>query len=167
MRVMDAIEALKTRRSVRKFTGREITRSIIEDIIDTGRLAPSANNVQSWEFVVVSNQKTREEIAKICDYGKFIKDAPVCVAVFCKDTKYFLEDGCASTENILVAARSYGIGSCWVAGDKKAYAPKIGELLKVPSSYKLISILALGYTDQKIEPHGKRALRDVIHWEEF
>ena len=164
---MEALEAIKTRRSVRSFNEKPVSREIIEQIIDGARLAPSANNIQPWEFVVVTDQTVREEIANATDYGKFIADAPVCIAVFCKDTKYYLEDGCAATENILVGACALGLASCWVAGDKKSYGKEMSRILEVPNSYKLISLLALGYSNIKASGKGKRELDRVIHWEKF
>lgn len=164
---MDALEAIKTRRSVRSFAAKPVPREIVEQIIDGARLAPSANNVQPWEFVIVTDQTVRERIAGLTDYGKFIADAPVCIAVFCRDTKYYLEDGCAATENILIGACSLGLSSCWVAGDKKDYAQEISRILGVPDSYKLISLLALGYSSIKASAYGKRLPEEVMHWEKF
>jgi nitroreductase len=103
----------------------------------------------------------------LADYGKFIAQSPACIAVFCKDTKYYLEDGCAATQNMLVAATALGVQSCWVAGDKKPYCGAIAELLKVPSGYKLISLVALGYAETPGKPTPKRDLQEVIHWEKF
>jgi len=90
---MDAIEVLKTRRSVRTYKGEPVPKKIIEDIVDCGRLAATAINIQPWEFVVVTDPGMLRRIAKTTDYGKFNADAPVCVLVLCRDTKYYLEDG--------------------------------------------------------------------------
>ncbi len=170
---MDAVETLKTRRSVRKFLDKSIPKEIIEDIINCARLAPSANNIQPWEFVVATEESTRKKLSEICDHGKFIKDAPVCIVVFCKNTKYYLEDGSAATQNILIACHSYGLGACWVAGDKKHYAEEIRKLLSVPrkllsvpDDYKLISLIPVGYPFENPKPR-KRKLDEVIHWEKF
>lgn len=141
-------QIIKTRRSIRKYIDKPIADNIIDDILDCARLAPSANNKQPWLFVVVKNKDLKAQISEITDYGKFIKDAYCCIAVFCEDTKYYLEDGCAATENILLAAWCYGIGSCWIAGDKKHYANKIRELLKVENKYRLISLISLGYPEK-------------------
>ena len=121
---MDCIDALKTRRSIRAYTGEPVSREVIEDIIDCGRLAATAINLQPWEFVVVTEPAMLTAIAGATDYGRFIAQAAVCVVVLCKDTKYYLEDGCNASQNILVAARAHGLGACWVAGDKKPYAGK-------------------------------------------
>ena len=163
---MDAIEALKTRRSIRAYREQSVEKEVLETIVDCARLAATACNDQIWEFVVVTDPAIRARIADTTDYGKFIAQAPACIAVFCKNEKYFLEDGAAATQNILVAARALGLGSCWVAGDKKPYADSIREILGVPEGRRLISLVPLGYPDQSPDPK-KRSLAEVLHWERF
>jgi nitroreductase len=163
---MDAIEVLKTRRSVRAYKAEPVPRKIIEDVIDCGRLAATAVNIQPWEFVVVTEPALRRRIADITDYGKFIAEAPACVLVLCAETKYYLEDGSAATENILLAARAHGLGSCWVAGDKKQYAPDICRLVGAPRGYKLVSLISIGYAAETPQ-QSKRPLAEVLHWEKY
>ncbi|MCC6443458.1 MAG: nitroreductase family protein [Armatimonadetes bacterium] len=163
---MDAIEMLKTRRSVRAYRDKPVAKEILEDIIDCARLAPSANNGQPWEFVVVTDPETRRQIADLTAWGKFIATAPACIVVFCKASHFYVEDGAATTENILLAARAHGLGSCWVAGDKTDYGDKIARLLGAPEEMKPISFLAVGYPAE--EPvREKRPLESVLHWEKF
>jgi len=164
---MDAMDALMKRKSIRSFTPAPVPVKIIETIVDAGRLAPTARNVQPWEFVVVTDPDTRRALARLATTGPFIADAPVCIAVFCNDTKYWLEDGCAATENIIIAARAHGLGHCWVAGDKKPYAGAVSELLGVPSVYRLISLIAIGYGKEDPPAPPKRPLKEVLHWEKF
>ncbi len=163
---MDCLEVIKTRRSIRKYIKREIPEEIIKEIIDCARLAPTANNKQPWLFVVVKNENLKEQIGEIADYGKFIKDADCCIAVFCEETKYYLEDGSAATQNILLASWYFGIGSCWIAGDKKLYAEKIRELLGVEKKYKLVSLISLGYPSkeelEKVKNIRKKTLQEVM-----
>jgi nitroreductase len=163
---MDAIEALKTRRSVRAYTAEPVPPEIIEDIVDCGRLAASANNLQPWEFVVVTGRDMLRRIAAVADYGKFISGAAFCVVVLSRDTKYYLEDGSAATQNLLLAARAHGLGACWVAGDKKAYAPEVCRLVGAPKGYRLISLVAAGRPAEHPET-DKRPLSEVLHWEQF
>jgi nitroreductase len=163
---MDAIEVLKSRRAVRAYSGEPVPRKIIEDIIDCGRLAATAINIQPWEFVVVTAPAMLRRVAEITDYGKFIAGAPACVVVLCQDTKYYLEDGSAATQNILLAARAHGLGACWVAGDKKAYASDICRLVGAPQGYKLVSLVPLGYPAESPDK-PKRPLSDVLHWEKY
>ena len=164
---MDALEALRTRRSCRRFAARPVPKELLLQVVDAGRLAATARNEQPWEFVVVTDAAVRREIAAMSDYGKFIADAPACIAVLAKDTKYYLEDGSAATQNLLVAAHALGLGACWVAGDKKAYAPKIVKRLGGPAEVRLVALVALGWPEGDLPSPGKRALEDVLHWDVY
>ncbi|HUV05801.1 MAG TPA: nitroreductase family protein [Armatimonadota bacterium] len=160
---MDAIECMKTRRSIRAYQDKPVPKEVIEDIVDCGRLGATAINIQPWGFVVAQDAMMRKKIADTTDHGKFIAQAPVCIAVLCEDTKYYLEDGCAATQNILNAARAHGLGSCWVAGDKKGYAQQIVEMLGMPPNYKLVSLVSIGYPAEERSPTKKR-LSEVLRW---
>lgn len=164
---MDAIKAIKSRKSVRNFSPRAIPFNVINDIVDCARLAPSAKNVQPWRFVVVTDHRMKQAIATITDYGKFLDKAPALIAVFCNETKYMVEDGSAATQNILLAATAHGLGSCWVAGYGKHYEKSVGILLNAPENMRLISIVALGYHDNVIGRVKKRSLEDVLFLEHF
>jgi len=163
---MDALEALRTRRSVRSYEPRPIDRADLETVIDAGRLAATARNEQPWEFVVVTDRDKRMKLAELAEYGKFIADAPACVVVLCANAKYYLEDGAAATQNILVAARALGLGTCWVAGDKKPYAAEICRIVGAPAECKLISLVAIGHARSIPDP-PKRPLEEVLHWERY
>lgn len=164
---MDAIHAIIKRRSVRSFLDTPIPKKIIKQLINCARLAPTARNIQPWEFIVLTDKLIKERTANLTDYGKFLTQAPLCIAVFCKDTKYYLEDGCAATQNLLIAATNFGLGSCWVAGDKKLYAESINQILAVPTVYKLVSLIAIGYNNKRIAKCKKRTVDNVLHWNKF
>jgi len=163
---MDAIEALKTRRSVRAYQPHPASRQMLADLVDCGRLAATAINIQPWEFVVVTSQETRQAIADLTDHGRFIAQAAACIAVLSRPVKYYLEDGSAATQNILLAAHAHGLGACWIAGDKKPYADAIRKLLGAPDGFKLVSLIAVGYPAEQ-PVREKRALEDVVHWEKY
>ena len=163
---MDAINCLKTRRSIRAYEPTPVPRPVIEDIIDCGRLAATANNAQPWLFIAIEDPGPRKRLAALTDYGKFIREAPVCVAVFCRNVKYYLEDGGAATQNILNAAAAHGLGSCWVAGDKKPYARAVADLLGVPPELRLVSLVALGRAAEHPDP-PKKPLADVLRWNRY
>ena len=152
----EVIEVIKKRQSVRKIESKPVPEKIIKDILDCARLAPTAINIQPWLFGAVTDPDLKREIADMTDHKKFIKDCAVCFAVFADSAqKYFLEDGCAATENILLACAAHGIGSCWVAGHKKVYVDSIRKLLKVPEPYTLIALIAAGYSKEQPSPKKK------------
>jgi nitroreductase len=163
---MDAIEALKTRRSIRAYTGAPVSREMIEQIIDCGRLAATARNLQPWEFVVVTERDMLRRLAELTTYGKHIASAAACILVFCGPSTWYLEDGAAATENILLAARALGLGTCWVDGDKKPYAETVRQLAGAPQGHKLISMIPLGYPAESPQ-QSKRPLSQVLHWERY
>lgn len=165
---MDTLEVLKQRRSVRAYLDKPIPMNILEDIVDCGRLAPSANNVQPWHFIVITDKEGLKFISEKATYGKFIKDAAACVIVYCdKDNKHHLEDGAAATENIILAAKAYGIGACWVAGYERSYEKDINDYLNVPENLRMISIISMGYPASEPQNIKKKSLSEVLHWEKF
>jgi len=162
-------EVLKIRRSIREYSDKEIPKGLLENIVDAARFSPTARNVQPWEFIVVTDIPSLKRLSELSENGRFLAQAKACIAVFCADTKYYLEDGCAATCQILLAAAGLGIGSCWVAGDKKPYCADVAKLLCVPPTYKLVSLVSLGYPKSKdsLCPAQKRELKKMLHWEKF
>jgi len=163
------VRFLKIRRSIRSFKNKSIPKKVLEQIIDAARFAPTARNLQPCEFIVVTSKDRLSQLAQIAENGKFIAEGAACVAVFSVDTKYFLEDGSAATCNILLAAAALGVGSCWVAGDKKPYSLQVNGLLGVPPAMKLVSLVALGYPAQRnaFKVALKKDLKVLLHWEKF
>jgi nitroreductase len=166
---MDILSVIKKRRSIREYKNKAVPKSAIVKIVDAARFAPTARNVQPWEFVAVTRVETLGKIAAITDHGKFISGAGACLVVFSSDTKYYIEDCSAAIENAMLEAASLKIGSCWVAGDKKSYAVELNELLGAPGSFKLVGLISLGYplTDKFFREIEKRKLGEVLHWENF
>ncbi len=163
---MDTLEAIRTRRSIRKYKPEAVSKELLTKLVDAGRLAPTARNEQPWEFVVVTDAERRKRLASIATHGTFIAEASACIVVVCKPSDYYLADGSAATTQILLAATALGLGTCWVAGDRKDYAPDVLKAIGAPAKYKLISLIAIGYAAETPAP-AKRALAEVVHWETF
>jgi nitroreductase len=165
----DVFEVIKKRRSIREFADKTVSKEDLKKIIDAARFSPTARGEEPWEFIVVTSSEQLGRIAQEAEHGRFIARAGACVAVYCKDTKYYLEDGCAATQNILLAAAALGLGSCWVAGDKKEYAPRISRMLGVPAGFRLVSLVALGFPADAsaLREKDKRPLSDLLHWDRY
>ncbi|MDD5731082.1 MAG: nitroreductase family protein [Candidatus Omnitrophica bacterium] len=164
---METLECISKRVSVREYAQKPVAKDLLEKMVDAGRRAPTARAVEPWEFIVITDKEELSALSRIADHGPFLKDAAGCIAVYCQDTKYYLEDGCAATENILLAAADLGLGACWVAGDKKPYAKEVSGLLGVPEGFKLISLISIGWPLKILNQNKKRRLEGLLHWEKF
>ncbi|MCX6038525.1 MAG: nitroreductase family protein [Chloroflexi bacterium] len=112
---MDTLEAIRKRRSIRRYTDDAIPKADLETIVDAGRLAATGNNRQPWDFVVVTD-RTMIERFKVS--GAWIEKAgAVIVVVMDPVSSWWVEDGAAAIENMLLASTALGYGACWVEGD--------------------------------------------------
>jgi len=163
----DFIKLIKERRSIRRYTDRPIEKRMLEEIVDCGRLAPSAKNIQPWHFIVVTDKEKLSKIAELVPWGYFIKDSGACVVV-CgeKGVKRFREDCCLAAENIMLAAKALGIGSCYVAALEKDVGG-VKDLLKIPENIEIVCFISLGYFEENPEARDKKDLNEIIHWESF
>lgn len=136
--------------------------------MDCGRLAPSGYNRQPWVFLVVTDRAKKEQLAARCQWGRFLKDAGAAILIFCeKDAETALEDACAAAENIIIAATACGLGTCWVNSYKKAHSEAVKHLVHAPDNLELMVILAVGYPEDIPETPRKKALSEVLRWEDF
>ncbi len=163
----ETIKNIKERRSVRKYKAKEISKEILEELIDCAHLAPSARNDQPWEFIIVTKKETLNKLGEVITTGSFIRDAAACIIVCGTENGHLVEDGCAATENIMIAAYSLGIGTCWVAGFNRVYNNEVKKVLGIPEDKDIVSFIPLGYPDEKPEMKSKRSLNDIIHWEKY
>jgi len=164
---MEFFEVVKQRKSVREYSDKKVDKATLEKVIDAGRVAATARNEQPWEFIISSDRKILNKICSMCPNGPFIKDAPHLIAVFSKDTKYYIEDCSAATQNMLLAIEALGLGGCWVAGDKKDYIEEVRKIFNVPEGYKLVSMISVGYPKKPQGLKNKKDLKEMLHWEKW
>ena len=161
---MEALKAIRKRRSVRKFTGAAVPREDLEKIVDAGRLAATGSNRQPWDFIVVTN---REMIDRLCVVGKWMRKAGAIIAVVLDPySRWWLEDGSAAIENMLIASTALGYGACWGEGDAFPLEAEFKTLLAIPKGKRLLALVPIGGPEEwpTIE---KRTLENVIHWQVY
>lgn len=182
---MEVIEAIKKRRSIRKYKDEKIEREVITDILNAGRLAPSAKNRQPWSFIVL-NEKQKNEIGDMMinlkqevkeegDYtysssvaatGSVIKNAPVMILVYQNlDASYSISDTLslgAAIENMLLRATEKDLGSLWVR-DITHVENEINNLLNIKDR-ELSSAILLGKKDQDPSPRPRKDLTEITSW---
>lgn len=145
---MDALEVIFTRRSIRKYTSEPVAADDVKTLIEAGMNAPSANNSQPWHFIVVDERGKLNAIMGVHPYSRMLAEAPLAIAV-CGDpavSKFWQQDCAAATQNILLAARSLGLGTVWlgVYPDEQR-AKSVGALFGVPDDIKAMCIIAVGH----------------------
>jgi nitroreductase len=134
----------------------EIPEEAIRDALECARQAPTAMNAQPWLIGIIREKETLVRIADLTDHGKFIRDARACFAVFGeRKAKYYLEDCSCATMNLILGLWSHGVGTCWVAGDKKPYAGAVRDLLQVPGTHTLVSLVPAGFPAEIAIPPKK------------
>jgi nitroreductase len=148
---MDAMEAILTRRSVRTYKNKEISDELINDLIEAGISAPSAGNQQPWHFIILDDHKIIDKIPNFHPYSSMLSNAQIAIIV-CGDLDietnkgFWIQDCSAATENILIAARANGLGSCWLGlYPREDRVNGIKSLLKIPENVIPLSLISLGY----------------------
>ncbi len=161
---MNALEAIGKRRSVRKYTGEPIPGKDLEKIVDAGRLAATGSNQQPWDFVVVTD---RAMVARLKVAAEWMEKAAAIIAVVMDpSSRWWVEDGSAAVENMLIASTALGYGSCWLEGDTLPHEEEFKKLLGVPKEKRLLTLVPIGVPAE--EPtREKRSLQEVLHWERY
>jgi len=161
---MDALEAIHKRRSIRQFTGEAIPKADLEAIVDAGRLAATGSNRQPWDFVVVTD---RTAIGQFLSAGAWMEKAGAVIAVVMDPaSRWWVEDGSAAIENMLLAGTALGYGACWVEGDALPREEQFKTLLGVPAEKRLMALVPIGVAVEK-PTKEKKPLENVLHWEKY
>lgn len=161
---MDALEAIRKRRSVRNYTGEPIPLEDLQTIVDAGRLAASGSNRQPWDFIVITN---RGMINQLKVAAQWMENAGAIIAVVLDPaSRWWVEDGAAAVENMLIASTALGYGSCWLEGYTLLREEEFKALLGVPAHKRLLTLIPIG-VPVEWPTKQKKSLEEVIHWEEY
>ena len=161
---MDVLEAIRKRRSVRRFTGDPVPRGDLEAIVDAGRLATTGSNQQPWDFIVVTDRAMIGELGTTSDWIK--KAGAIIAVVMDPSSRWWMEDGSAAVENMLLAVTALGYGACWLEGYTLPREEAFKELLGIPQERRLLTIIPVG-VPAEWPTREKRSLEEVIHWERY
>ena len=176
---MEVFEAIRKRRSIRKYKPDPVPEEKLQLIFEAARLAPSAGNKQPWRFVVVKDKGTKRKLAEAADRQMFVEEAPVVIAVFGdpKDSPggykrdpmvAYKQDPMIAVEHMCLEATELGLGTCWVGPASPNYdVAKIKELLNVPSRLYLICILPIGFPAESPPQRWRKPLRDIFFREKY
>ncbi|MGA3191788.1 MAG: nitroreductase family protein [Candidatus Bathyarchaeia archaeon] len=164
---MDVLEAIRIRKSIRKYRPEPIPNEKLETILEAARLAPSAANRQPWRFVVVEDGERRKALARAANDQTFIGDAGVIAVAISdpeKSARWHEKDTMIALEHVVLAATALGYGTCWIgAFDEDA----VKSLLKIPAKMKVVALLPIGVPDEKPAPRPRRKLSEIFFKNEW
>ena len=154
---MDCLEVIRTRKSVRSFSSETINQEILDQILEAGRLAPSAQNKQCWRFLVVSNPELIKKIAFHSVIGSvnfFLKEAPLIIIACADPAKsltlnkqdYYLVDTAIAFQQMILAAWNLGIGSCWIGAFDES---NLKKLFSIPEHIRIVALSPFGFPAKK------------------
>ncbi|MGD8623380.1 MAG: nitroreductase family protein [Anaerolineae bacterium] len=149
----DLLDLMYSRRSIRDYTGEPVSDEDVESMLKAAMAAPSARNLQPWHFVVVRDREVLDELAEVHKYAYMLEKAPMAIVV-CGDQevskKHWVEDTCAATQNLLLAATALGLGGVWISlYPKKKYQKAVRELLEIPDHVGVLCALAVGHPAER------------------
>lgn len=161
---MDALEAIRKRRSVRAYTGAPIPREDLLTIVDAGRLAATGGNRQPWEFIVVIDKDIIDQLTVAAEWMD--KAGAIIAVVMDESSRWWLEDGSAAIENMLLAGTALGYGSCWLEGWTLRLEDDLKAILDVPAEKRLLTLIPFG-VPAEWPTKEKKPLEEVLYWEKY
>ena len=165
---MDAIDALLTRRSIRKYTKEPVSDEAIKMLLEAAMAAPSAGDQQPWHFIVIRDRAILDEIPKLHPHAQMVKEAPVAIVV-CGDERsvkykdFWPQDCAAATQNLLLAAHAKNLGAVWcgVYPNEERVGP-LRDLLGIPAGVFPFSLIVIGHPDEE-KPPAERFDASRVH----
>ena len=170
---MDVFEAVKTRRSIRKYQEKPVEKEKLAKILEAARLSPSANNNQPWHFLAVTDGIIRKKLFPAYNSDWFVNAPAIIVACATPSKGWFRQDGedywkvdvAIAMQTMVLVAHELGLGTCWIAAFKET---KVKEALGIPEEVRVVAMTPLGYPAERKGPVTERKPKEEIvhldHW---
>jgi nitroreductase len=179
---MEVLEAIRTRRSIRKYKSESVDEKTLDTVLEAARQAPSWANTQCWRFVVVRNAETKNRLSNTLSETNPAREA-VCnapiVIVACAEMEkagykagevttdkgdWFMFDVALAMHNLVLAAHAVGLGTVYIG---LFDARKAAAILSVPEGYQVVAITPLGYPDEAKEARPRKELSEIVHYDKW
>ncbi|MCW4052913.1 MAG: nitroreductase family protein [Candidatus Bathyarchaeota archaeon] len=165
---MSCVDLILKRRSVRRYAEKRVTEEVLSKILEAGRQAPSADNVQPWHFIVLTDSNIKEKMSR-GRYNSFVKDSAFTI-VGCgyvgdaDGRRWSTIDTTIALQNMVIAAWVQGVGSCWIGDFQEDEAKK---LLGIPEDWKMVALVSFGYPTDQPRERQKKPVEEIIGYNEF
>lgn len=168
---MDVMEAIRTRRSIRKFSGRPIEEEKLNLVLEAGRLSPSAANAQNWRFIVVRDKEKLQKLMEAADGQPSVGEAP-CAIVACGTKRRMMDCGqptdtvdCSiAMSYMMLEAHALGLGTCWLG---HFYADKVKKALHIPEDVSVITFTPIGYPAEEPAARPRKDFKEIVGYERY
>ncbi len=168
---MDVMQAVRGRRSIRAYSSREVEDDKLKMVLEAGRLAPSASNMQDWHFVVVKDKSTRKALEKAAGGQDFLGIAPVVIVacgttektMYCGQLTYPIDVSIALSFMIL-EAYELGLGTCWLGYFEE---DEVKRILSIPEQFRVVAMTPLGYPSEEPEQRPRKPMSEFASFEKF
>jgi nitroreductase len=165
---MSIINVILSRRSIRKYQRKDLSKEQLEKILECGRQSPSANNVQPWHFIVITDKNIKEALS-LGRWNTFIKDSSLTI-VGCAYTgndygrRWSTIDTTIALQNMVISAWALGIGSCWIGDFKEK---EVKDMLNISEDWKVVALISFGYPNEKILSCRKKSISEIVSYNRF
>jgi nitroreductase len=170
---MDVLEAIRKRKSVRRYLNKKVEEDKLFAVLEAARLAPSASNRQEWRFILVRDQVSKKKLAEAANNQSFIAEASIVIVACAETDAHVMSCGQAcypidvaiALDHITLAAVELGLGTCWIgAFDEK----KVKQILEIPSEVRLVALMPLGYPyDSSGASKNRLSLNEILKYEQY
>lgn len=169
---MNVFEAIKSRRSIRSYSDRKIEEDKLKKVLEAGRLAPSAGNMQEWKFVVVQDQDLKEKLGTAANNQRFIAKADVIIVGCATEIEEIMTCGqytypidlAIAMDHMSLQAVQEGLGTCWIGAFKE---DEVKKILGIPPEVRVVELMPLGYPLFMPEPRSRKKFEDIITYDRW
>lgn len=168
---MELSDAIKQRRSIRRFSKRPVPDALLLELVHAGAVAPSASNLQAWQFVVINEP---ELVRKVNLFSPGLSGKPPVIIAICSDMNYAsihgstnsevygcMMDASMAAENIMLKALEFGLGTCAI---KSYNVAAVSKLLNLPNRFRMELLISVGYPEGDLKPRRLRPMEEILHW---
>lgn len=169
---METKEAIKKRRSIRKFKSNDVPDEVVNEIIGQAvSYSPSAKNLQPWKFLVIKDEEQKAKIASLCKGKSFIASAPILVVVLANEEECYqtnagymrsdLIDSSAAMMILMLAATDAGLATCWIGAFE---GDKMNAMLGISAPWRVVALTPLGYAAEEGTYFTRKPFGEVVEW---
>ena len=171
---MDFYQVIQSRKSIRAYKTDLISDDILERILEAGRIAPSAKNIQPWKFIVIKNPEIKKALVTACRNQEFIAQAPIVICAVALEKiawgnmggywSSYPVDITIALDHMILAATNEGLGTCWIGAYNEV---EVKRILKIPEDVKVIALTPIGYPIQNPDAKPRKSLSEITSVDSF